>query len=519
MMPAYVPPQVYSVPQTPQKRPRSKKLLLWIGCGAAALVIVAVVLVLCLSPGGTGGAKPEPMLFMEDEDVYLMAGTETIQLDEAAFAAGYESNYLNAMVSVDGNTLYYLADVNSSSGEGDLMRIALGKANAEAESIAEDVYSARISADDKKVLYISDYEDGAGDLYLCTPGGKPEQIGESVYGRNYSFTPNAGIVYYTTTDGSGGFSLMQYSGGEETEIEDMDDASPSGMYMDDSGKALYKVYSEEDGEYTLYLYTNGKSERICTDTEYIYTYPILCKADEFLYGIEGELYYYRQGEDERVTDEFYGIDFMQPSFDPREGNGRHFMLTEGETSEDLVLYEVNLPGDPVKIGKMDGSYITSESGTMIAYRSNDNLYLVKKAGSGWSDREKICEDPLYASFDESGRYLYYIVKDGDNYSGDLCRVRVSGGEEEVLMSDVTEYFLTGSGVYAIDDEYEAYFVMGEDDSESIEEDIYSVYNAAEGVYLSSNGGELYYYNGGEGERISRDASVVRCNGYISGQFD
>ena len=514
VMPAYAPMQ------TPPER-AGKKLRLWIVCGTAALVVAAVVLVLCLTPGGTGSSNLDPLIFMEDDDVYLTVGAETIQLDDAAFGVGYDGQYLNATASVDGKTLYYLADVNSNSGEGDLMRITLGNANAKPERIAEDVYSARISPDDKKVLYISDYEDGEGDLYLCTPGGKPEQIGESVVGRSYSFTPNAGIVYYAMVNNSDGFTLLQYSGGKSTEIADVDDASLSGMYMDDNGRMMYKAYNYEDSEYTLYLYANGDSERICRDTEYIYTYPIDGSAAEFLYSSEDSLYYYSRGDEESITDAFYGIDFLQhyERYDPRQGNGGHLMFSEGETSEDLTLYEVSLPGEPVKISKMDGSYIVSENGATVAYVSNNKLYFVKKTGSSWGSREKVCESVWNYAFDESGRYLYYIAADGESYSGELCRIPLSGGEEEVLMRDVTQYLLSGSQVYAIDEDGEAYFIVNEDDSESIEDDITAIYEAADGVYMVGSDGDLYYYNGRESERISRSAVVVWCNGYITGMYD
>lgn len=505
--------------QMPPKR-AGKKLWIWIACGAAAVVAV-VVLVLCLAPGGAGSTEPQPMLFLEDDDVFLTVGTETIQLKDAAFAPGYENQYLNGMVSVDGKTLYYLADVSSNSGEGNLMRISLCNANAKPERVAEDVYSGRISPDDKKILYISNYEEGEGDLYLCTPGGKPEKIAEEVMGRYYAFTPNAAYVYYAVSNNSDGFTLLRYSGGKSIEIADVDDASLSGMYMDDSGKMIYKVYSEEDSEYALYLCVNGDSERISRDTDYIYMYPLNAGVDEFLYSSADSLYYYGRGDEEELTDAFYGINFLQhyEHYDPRQGNSSHFMFSEGETSESLTLYDVTVPGEPIKITKMEGSYLVSKNGVYVAYESNDNLYLVRKSGSGWGSRDKICEDVLNYSFDESGKYLYYTTSDDDSYSGDLCRLPLSGGDEEELLSDVRQYLIVDSKVYALDEDGEAYLVLNADDSKSIEEDISGIYEAKGGIYLLGSGGELYYYNGRENERLSRDATVVWCNGYIGGLFD
>jgi hypothetical protein len=176
----FIAPQGIAPDYTPaftpvQAPPKKKKRWIWIAGAGVVIVAAALVLVLCLSPKPGGGAVPDPMVYAEGEDVFLAAGAESIQLDDASFVEGYESRYLNAPLSADGKTLYYLADVSSSSGEGDLMRVSVGSEKARPECIAQDVYSAKISADGKKVLYLSDYKDGGGDLYLCAPGGDAEK--------------------------------------------------------------------------------------------------------------------------------------------------------------------------------------------------------------------------------------------------------------------------------------------------------------------------------------------------------
>jgi dipeptidyl aminopeptidase/acylaminoacyl peptidase len=285
---------VYAPVQAPP-RAGKKKLWLWIA-GGAALVVLVIVLALCLAPGGAGGEEPWPVLFAEDGDVYLAAGTETIRLDDAAFAPG-DSSYLNAMVSADGKTLYYLADVSGSSGEGDLMRITLGSANAEPEIIAEDVYSAQISADGKKILYLSDVENGAGDLYLCAPGGKAETIDESVGSGAFGFSPGGGLFCYTLVDGSGDQTLMLYSGGKATEVMDADDEPIWSLDVDDSGRVVFETYSFGDNGTTLYVYANGKADRISRNARHILTFG---RADEFLYYTgDHELVYYARGGEER----------------------------------------------------------------------------------------------------------------------------------------------------------------------------------------------------------------------------
>ena len=481
------------------------------------VVAIVLVLVLVLVPGRAGNTEPAPLLFIEDDEMYLAVGAESIQLEDAAMVSGY----LNGLTSVDGKTLYYLADVSSKTGEGDLMRVALGNANAEPERIAEDVYAARISSDGKKVLYLSNYDESTCDLYVCSPGGKATMIEEGVSDWVYGFSPNGSLVYYATMDKSGDYTLYVYSGGESEEIEDFEDASLAGIFLDDSGRMLYKVYSREDYDYTLYLYENGKSERINRDDDYIYTYLTSGKADEFLYTTGDSLYYYTQGEEERISKSFSGIWWVSNTgvYDPREGYGKRFIFGESSGSSQTI-YEVNLPGDPVKIAKTDGSYAIEDSGRYAAYVSDDSLYLVKKSGNSWGDREKVCEDPDGYAFDESGKYLYYITLDRNGYSGDFCRLSLSSGEEEVLLDSVTQFLLSGDRIYAIDEDDEAYIIVG-GDGERVEKDIRALYDAPGGLYMTDDNDKLYYYSdrSGETERVSSDASVTDCYGYIIGAFD
>ena len=516
VMPAYEPVQVYAPVQAPPKRPINKKLL-WIVCGAAALVVVAVVLVLSLASGGGEGVKSDPMLFVEDDSVYLAVGAVSIELEDAVFTeSAYGSPHLNAGLSADGNTLYYLADVKASSGEGDLMRIALGNAEAEPERIAEDVYSAQIAPDGSKVLYISDAESHEGDLYLCTPGGKPERIAEEVSVDSYGFSPNGSRIFYARQDGDTA-TLVTYSGGSEKEIAELDKEYYA--LMDDAGRVLFETYDSD--EYTLYLYVNGDTERICRSDDYISLYQAFGRMDEFLYAVDDELFYYAQGDETSLSDEYYWMHFPGNSGDPRVAADKRFVLVEGD-SDLSVLYDVTIPGEPVKIGKTDRVYDHAvDSGfRYCAYMYHDTLYLTRKAGSSWSDREEVCENPYRAAFDDNGTTLYYIVlEDASDASGDLCRMALATGKAETLMEDVTSFSFSGGAVYALNDDGEVHLVIGEDNTVQVEDDINGLYTGRDGVYAFGTDGSLYCLSGKESERISRNAAAVYFYGNITGAFE
>lgn len=505
----------YEVPQgvapayVPAPKPK-KKPWIWIAAGGGALVVILVlVLVLTLGGGGNSGkAVVGPMIYTEDGDAFLAVGAQSIPLDDAGYSY---SGFLNAVLLEDGSAMFYMADVSESSGEGDLMRIQLGNAKAEPEVVAEDVYDAEISDDGGKILYVTDVEDDAGDLYICTPGGDPEKVDESVY--RFSISPNGKHAYYTVVDDDFNETLYLYSGGEPEEVMDIDEEESLGSgYIDDSGRILFTV-DDVEGSSTLYLYSNGDTEKINKDTS---GYLVFDSAVEFLYAKDGtELYYYNAGEEVRITKEFDGIDFPTTA-NTNEHFDRHFVYEETSSSGKTTLYEFVLPENSTKMLKVDGSYSVDPTFKAIAYSDDGELCLARKSGSSWEDVQDVCDYSPSYRFDESGRYLYYISADDGDYVGDLCRIPATGGEEEVLLEDVTSFLLAGGKVYAINEDGEAYLVTNPKDSVKIEEDISSLYEAASGIYLTGFDDELYYYNGGEAERISRDASTIGYSGYIAG---
>jgi hypothetical protein len=510
----YVLPQQPWAPQVayapPQAPPKKKKLWLWIGGAAVIVIAVALVLIFTLGKGGAAENPASPMLYMADGDVYLAVGAESILLEDAAFAGGYQGEELDAWMMPDGSALFYLSGVGSS-GEGDLMRIALGSAKAEPERVAQDVYTARIASDGKRILYISDTEEGVGDLYLCTPGGKPEQVDESVWSGMYGFSPNGKLYCYLKEDGKGNQTLMICKGSEPEEVADIDESWASDVYLDDSGRILYDAYDQDAGEYALYLYANGKVDRVSRNASYIAAFG---RADEFLYYTgDYEMYYVAGGKETHIADDLYGLNFPGWNSDPRADKEAHCVFGEGESYEEVTMYELSLPGDPVKIGKRSGGFVIDDNFRYCAYVWDNKLYLSRKEGSSWGKREEICESPYDFNIDAEGRYLYYIASD-EGYSGDLCRIPLAGGEEEVLLEDATQFLLWKGSVYAVNTDNEAYVVRNERDSEQIEKDITTLYAAEGGIYLGGDN-KLYFYNNGEAERVSRSVtSAVTLYGII-----
>ncbi len=481
---------------------------LWIG-GGAAVVVLAVVLILVFSSGSGGGVgTPNPLMYMEDGDAFLAVGAECIELEDAAMAYGY----LDAMVSANKDVLYYLADVGKS-GEGDLMRIRLWDANAEPEVIAEDVYSARISTDGKKVLYLTDMEDGVGELNICSSGGEPTSIGDSVADWTFGFSANGGYVCFVIND-DGEETLMLYKGGSEAEELYSADKGEyiNSFYADDSGRVVFGTQSDSS-ENTLYLYKNGDAERVSKDAYFVAPFG---NAEEFLYSTsDGELIYYSKGEEDTVTDEYSGYPrFPQGEYLDANRFGKHFLYSEAKSGDSSVvtMYEINLPGEGVKIGKVDGGYVPDADLRHIAYVYDGTLYLAQKSGGEWDETE-VCDNAFNYDFDQSGSYLYYIEGDENSYSGDLYRMSVSTGKAEKLMKDATQFLLCDGKCYAINDDEELYLVNGEKDSEQLEDGVTGLYATEGGIY-AIEGDDIYFLSGGNSERVARGVTIVSDYGLI-----
>lgn len=477
----------------------------------------------------SGSTNPMPFIYRDGSDVYLAVGAKSIKLDDTALSQGS----LNASVSPGNDTLYYLSNAYSSSGEGDLMRISLGNADAKPERIAESVYSARISADGERILYLTDIKKGAGEpdafstsygagkLNICSPGGEPTVIGDTASDMCYGFSLNGSYAYYVVRS-NGKSTLMLYSGNETKELYSISGNKIfDSIYVDDSGRVLFAVYSKP--QYDLYLYEGGNAKLVKANALITFVFG---NANDFLYySPYGRMGYFLQGNKTTITkDAFCYVrfpaiegDFTHLRFpgnvhryDPREVP-KHFLYAEA-TSGGYMLYEISLPGEGIEIGKSDdcsplnSSYRIDSGFRYVAHKFENTLYLAKKTSGKWED-VKVCLNPSYFEFDDSGDYLYYI--EGVR-SGDLCRISTSTGEAETLLKDAVKFLLWQGDCYAVNVDYEVYLVKNGKDSQKLENGIYGLYPGEGGVYAM--GRDIFFLSGGKSEKIASDAGLLEISG-------
>jgi len=141
-----------------------------------------------LAIDGTEFSEPQPLVYQknaQDEGLFVAKGEKTVKLEGAYYPLIGEETTFNGTFSYDYRYLYYLADVDGKTGEGNLMVVDLDAETLVPERIVESVCFARISRDGKGVLFLKNYNVGYGDLYWCEVGGEPMFVDSSVYEENF----------------------------------------------------------------------------------------------------------------------------------------------------------------------------------------------------------------------------------------------------------------------------------------------------------------------------------------------
>ncbi len=539
--------QAYPQQMPPQKK-RNTSLIIGIIVGVVALAAIIVVLVLFVfAPGGRGGSAevrdPAPLFYMEDDDIFLVSGTENLQLDDADVIDEGYGPYINGMMSYDCRYVYYLAEVDTDSGAGKLMAVDT-KGDMKPTLVAEGVCAAKISSNGKYYLYLADIEDEVGTLYYGGLAGEAQKISSDVMADAYDLSPNGQNYYFTkrtSDDEDMAFAIYAAINGEEpVKIEDGEKGNGDSVYQVgvlNNGSIIYSYDKMDEDTYeydaTLYLYVDGDREKVAADA----TLEIMFESSgDILYSEGRTLYYLANGGDkERISQDFNSM--MFPPYygsDAAYEYDQHFLLVEddaedGESyADEVTLYEMEIGKDPVKITKADAwSYQISADFSWISFTRDGEAYLCYKEKDGWGERIKVCDNALASGFDMAGKYFYYIevYDEGDGY-GDLYRFELSSKTEEaqLMQYDVNYFELMDNVAYTQTTDDEIYRVDSKDDKTMLfdEKAIYAN-PAPDGMYLGveAKDYDLYFVpaNGEEEVTLCFDAQeILYLNGAITHHF-
>ncbi len=376
---------------------RRKRRIIIAAAGTVALLATVLIVVLVAVPaftGEDGAAKPgaiEPLLYTKDGSAYMASGGRAVQLEGANIVqSGSDYSSLNATFCEDNEWLFYIANCDNATGEGDLMRVAadgqsmpvlvasgvcdakvtgggqrvLYTCGTSADSlfaldmawdkprlIAEGVSWYTLSANGRRALYICGNEN-TGDLYSWDFVGEPEFIAGGVcseydgflsghsFDENCGFSPDAKNIYYvvkTTESASGRYAYTLYVKIGARQAEKVSKRSENSFFsgtmngggpLGNNGQMLY--FSRGEGSRPLYVFYPGGDTEHFTGACTVYA---VFDDGSFLLTSDSSLYYKApEQEEQRLSKHLYYFPlFGRTYYDLRPNAEKRFLLIEDYT--------------------------------------------------------------------------------------------------------------------------------------------------------------------------------------------
>jgi len=476
-----------------------------------AVVIVAAIVLIILLAGGNGGSSSK---FLQKQDVinydydynsesltYTSTRTGvsiTQEFDDYSWYTIVTSmDGTKAMVvteSYDDRTYEYLDAVHYFDG-------------TTSTEITENAYGGYLSADGSAVAYMTDVEDGLGDVYLYS-NGQSRLIASDAY--LTAISPNGGTVAYVKGwDYYGDDGTAYFWDGSEHEIG----RNKIIFAVADNAKYIYyNKYESDEYVYTTYVqqgdddntrvkltdsvgsiyFNRDMSEIFFTDGEKTY----LCKqAGEKMRLGSGELSpvlpsniqtFYASSSDYLVV---YGVD----SF------ANIYLLNY---ADDKILF---LNSDSTTSSVTSGSYqcMVANDGRTLVFLKGDSLRMIDATRPN-AEATTLAEDVYDFTITEDASVVFYLTNDGEIYS-------VKGTNRPQLVSDdpdtswLSTVLYQGKTLYFLCDDA-LYCSSGERATKvaTFEEDLNFVYTTRFGVYMyTSDNDETVVYYSSNGSTFTR----------------
>lgn len=464
------------------------------------------------------GAKAlaHPVLAEKDGMIWLVCGDRTMELgDMTALSPDREdSNPLVMMKSSDGGRVYYLANCNPDTGTGDLMTVDTRLWTKPAQ-VAEDVCAACVSANGA-ALYCKNVRDGAGELWLSVPGGKPELIAQPVVPDMFQFSQDGRMQYVVNANGE--YALYVCAGNEARMLckaEPPEFRNFLAMF-DSKGGLLFSLGTSD--EYRIYTDVDEETKQVTQGGEAM---GLFGAADDFLYmNLEnmdlhnvqaGMLLYYKAPGQEAVclSEACAGVQ-LAGEFRRIEMSNCPRAFLVAEPAEDGVtedIYFCTTGGEKTHIGQAElGSYmVLGSSLKTAAVMQQGGLYLFHSADGKWTGPEPLgtCHN-----FDSGGRILYWLDDDDT-----LNRCDPDTGATAKLLDKTMDFTLSGDEVYVCIDNK----TVGRLDGNGVVTLVNTggdMTDAGNGVYVSTFDDEIVYcpVGGKTSTTVLSGAKMTTCRG-------
>ncbi len=453
--PVYEQP-VYAAPVAEAAAPAVKKngfadvlkkngKLIGIIAGCVAVLIILIIVIACV--GGASQYKHYTdtyTYYSIDDGVQVFYGSKQLELiedDSGVDQKGYAADRTAMWILTNDNNLYYI------------------KGTAVTE-VAEDVYSANMSADANAIAYV--VQDGDEYTLNLFNGKDSEEIAELEY--NHWFNPCVTI-------------------------------SPD-------GKTVLYVTSDDDTD-ECYYYQNGKSEKIKKDL-----YPLAVSNSgkvSYLYDTDGKLHIYKD-----LSEKVDSFKYNYTMYFNTDRTAVMYIDDEGNTMVYNSSNKKNIEVDDASFAILTPAYTVLQFDDFDSFlaESDGKIYQYTRKGDKY-EREKIL----------SGYSKYKLSADGKTilFSDDYELKQVAakpGAKEKIIYGDKEE--MGSNSFYASNDLKHVYF-EGEDDElfynkgkEILDDtdDFDAAYMTSFGVLLLvDEDDDLYYTTGGEPKKVADISDV------------
>lgn len=357
-----------------------------------------------------------------------------------------------------------------------------------------------------------------GVLYRVTEKGTQAVVSgvpNSLDGFDYIVSENGDYIVYTL---DGELVWFNAKNGEKTKIE-RDAYRVYSVVLSPNGKSVAYSFKEASGDkdYICRLWENGKSFDLGKNFDVIglsdsAKYIWLMSEDDGFYISD------KKGNREKLASDVYdsvifNSDYSQALY--LTDSNRAYLTDCGADGERVFGSDV-LDFGAVKRFCQYGNFDTL-TGHMYLLDTYDvyELYYIDKNGESESlDIES--EDYIYYSYSQNGKYLYYVVSDGELYRAAVNGNGKPKNDGDKIANDVYGYFRAtpdGKGVYYMDDDDTLYFNKG-GDKKRIAYDVESFLMLPNGtlLFLTDDDTLCSSVNGGEKNKIADDVKYIFTSG-------
>ncbi len=446
----------------------------FLAIGGIALAAIVVIILLISLLGGS--SEPNYALYIKDDQVYFNDFSKNAPyqitddlIDDADNSVLSQNSYYISMgmcLTEDGKTLFYLDKLDLDDETGTLYYRSTAKPGKDATKIDSGVTQYSVSKDGKTVTYLKD------DTLYQSNLKDETKIAKDV--SDYTVTDDGKTVLYYTED-EDEYTCYLYTKGETEEVCSGDEISISIQYTTEDLKTVY--YLDED---TLYKKAAGKDRvKLATDVSDVFgfqedgTFYYIETADVSLadYFEPSEYSDYWMEELKAYETTLFGILYY---FDGKDAEVLSDSCITGKTAsadgQYVLLYtpcdasiDPSFTMDELEEYYYSSSYSLGRSAEQMvkeAIAEDSPTYIVINGTSSEISLENICK--LRISND--GKTLYALC-DQDEETGecDLYKAVISGtkvGEFEEVDDSVSPDY--GSYFASYGDEYSDYFYYFKD---------------------------------------------------------